>query len=96
MVMVYIQMITMLLEIGATCTTAQWLTYEMVLEIGKRCKQMYILIIGWYLLFMIMYMAGYDKPSANESLEYTPKRKRGVTRMIARSVSSLSNQNYES
>ena len=90
MIMACIYMFNMLLEIGTESITTQWFTYEAVLELGEWCKRIYILLIGWYLLFIIMYLAGYDTPNANESRVYTPKRRTGVTKMIAEGLSHLS------
>ena len=43
--------------------------------------------IGWYYLFIIMYMAGYD--NANDSRKYVPAKHRATSRMIANVVTTI-------
>ena len=63
-------------------TQQSWFTYERTTRMINWMSAMAIKVMGWYYLFIIMYLAEYDK-DANDSCEYIPKNKRWVSTMIA-------------
>ena len=56
--------------------------YDMIACIYQTGQRNTTRLIGWYYLFIIMYMAGYD--NANDSRKYIPAKHRATSRMIAR------------
>ena len=61
--------------------------YDMIACIYQTGQRNTIRLIGWYYLFIIMYMAGYN--NANDSRKYIPAKHRATSRMIARVVTTM-------